>query len=194
MQIDFYFDFLSPYAYLARHRLTELAAEHGATVVYKPIELGRAKLAIGNNGPANRDLPIKLRYLTTDLKRWAAIYGVPFGGIKNHNSERLNIGTFFARTEQEVATYIEATYHLLWGVGEAPDDEKVIRRIAGGMGWDEEKFLAFTCSEEGKAALDRSTDEAIEKGIFGVPTMTLGDHMWWGNDRLFMLEQELKTR
>lgn len=193
MQIDFYFDFLSPYAYLARHRLAELATEHGATIVYKPIDLGRAKLAIGNNGPANRDLPVKLRYLTQDLKRWAALYGVPFGGIKNHNSERLNIGTFYARTEQEVAAYIKATYDLLWGVGEAPDDEMVIRGIARSMGWDEEKFSAFTCSDEGKAALDRSTEQAIDKGVFGVPTMMLDDQMWWGNDRLFMLEHELKA-
>ena len=194
MQIDFYFDFLSPYAYLARHRLTELAAEHGATIVYKPIDLGRAKLAIGNNGPANRNMPVKLSYLTTDLKRWAAIYGVPFGGIKNHNSERLNIGTFFARTDEEVAAYIKQTYDLLWGIGAAPDDEAVIRQVARTMNWNEEKFLVFTCSAEGKAAYERSTEQAISKGIFGVPTMMLEDQMWWGNDRIFMLEQVLKSR
>lgn len=194
MQIDFYFDFLSPYAYLARHKLIELAAAYEASIVYRPIDLAHAKLAIGNNGPANRQLPVKLAYLTVDLKRWADLYGIPFGGIKNHNSERLNIGTFFARSEQEVAAYVRETYHVLWGIGEAPDDEATIRRIARSLGWSETDFLDFTTSESGQAAYRRSTDEAISKRVFGVPMVMLGEQQWWGNDRLFMLEAALKAR
>ncbi len=191
VQIDFYFDFLSPFAYLARHRLAQLAQKHGVEVVYKPIDLAKVKLAIGNNGPTNRELPIKLAYLMKDLKRWADRYGIPLEVIKNHNSRPLNIGTFFAKNCGKADRYIEAAYRLTWGHGGAPDDENVHRKIAREMGWDEEEFLGFLQSPKAAELYEESTQAAIAKHVFGVPTMMIGDEMWWGNDRMMFVEEYL---
>lgn len=190
--IEFYFDFMSPFAYLANHKLTEIADRYGMPIAYKAIDLARAKLAIGNNGPSNRDLPVKLRYLHTDMRRWAERYGIPLAGIKNHNSRQLNIGTSYAEARGVTARYAREAYHLIWGIGAAPDDEAVLRTIARTMAWDEDEFLAYLASEAGVAAYDAQTARASEKGVFGVPTVIIDDQMWWGNDRLFMVEEYLR--
>lgn len=190
-QIDFYFDFLSPFAYLARHRLVQIAEKHGVSVAYKPIDLAKAKLAIGNNGPTNRELPVKLAYLMTDLQRWAERYDIPLQVVKNHNSRLLNIGTFFAKGGAEAGRYVEAAYRLTWGEGGAPDDEALHRRLAREMGWNETEFLAFLQSPEAATLYEESTQAAIAKHVFGVPMTMIGEDMWWGNDRLMFVDEYL---
>jgi len=191
--IDFYFDFLSPFSYLASHRLAAIADRHDAQVRYHAIELGRAKDAIGNVGPANRDLPVKLAYLATDLQRWASRYGLPLAFIPNYNTHRLNSGIFYAACAGHEADYVRVAYQLTWGEGQAPDDEQVLRRLAADMGWDAADFLRFTESEQAAQALRASTDAAITRRVFGVPTMLIGDQMWWGNDRLDFMQDWLAS-
>lgn len=192
-QIFFYFDFLSPFAYLARHRLVQIAEKNGADVVYRPVDLAKAKLAIGNNGPTNRDLPIKLAYLMNDLKRWADRYVIPFEVIKNHNSRLLNIGTFFAEDNGQAERYVEIAYRLTWGTGGAPDDDAMHRQLAKEMDWKEAEFLAFLQSPEAAKRYEASTQAAIAKHVFGVPTTMIGDEMWWGNDRMMFVDEYLSN-
>lgn len=194
LEIDFYFDFLSPFSYLANHRINEISAKLDAKVIYHAIDLGQAKIAIGNIGPANRNLPIKLAYLGKDLQRWARLYGLPLKFVANFNTRQLNIGMFFAAREGHVAEYVRLVFHRTWGMGAAPDDEGVLRSIAAEMGWNAEKFLNFVGSDEGARTFQDSTNDAIARHIFGVPTMMVGDEMWWGNDRLSFMETFLKER
>jgi len=189
--IDFYFDFLSPFAYLACHRLGQIAIKHQCVVNYIPIDLAAAKLAIGNTGPTNRELPVKLKYLIDDLGRWANRYGIPFQGAKNHNSRLLNLGTFFAQDRGEGAAYVADAYRRTWGEGGAPDDENLLRKIASEFGWNSSEFLDFIASPDASDRYEASTENAIRRGVFGVPTMMVGDCMWWGNDRLFMVDEYL---
>ncbi|NMY65593.1 2-hydroxychromene-2-carboxylate isomerase [Pseudomonas sp. WS 5018] len=191
--LDFYFDFLSPFAYLARHRLVQIAEKHGADIAYKPIDLARAKLAIGNNGPTNRELPIKLAYLTKDLERWADRYAMPLAVIKNHNSRLLNIGTFFAEDCGQAGRYVEIAYRLTWGEGGAPDDEALHRQLAREMDWREMEFLAFLQSPGAAERYEASTQAAIAKHVFGVPMTMIGEDMWWGNDRLMFVDEYLSS-
>ncbi|MBI2748986.1 MULTISPECIES: 2-hydroxychromene-2-carboxylate isomerase [Pseudomonadota] len=190
-QIRFYFDFLSPYAYLARHRLAGLSASHGWHVDYRSIDLSRAKKAIGNVGPANRDMPVKLAHLAKDLSRWAELYGVELKFPPNFNSSRLNAGLYYSRCKGHESDYVRVAFRHVWGDGRAPDDPNILHAVAQEMGWDPDDFAAFTQSGAGLQAYSESTDEAILRHVFGVPTMVVGDEMWWGNDRLFFLEQFL---
>ncbi|MBV2205680.1 MAG: 2-hydroxychromene-2-carboxylate isomerase [Pseudomonas sp.] len=192
--IAFYFDFLSPFAYLARHRLVAIAQQHGCNIDYRPIDLARAKYAIGNTGPTNRELPVKLAYLMKDLQRWAERYGVPFEPVQNHNSRLLNLGTFYAREQEQADDYVELAYRYTWGEGGAPDDPQLHRRIARELRWDEEAFVTYLGSDEAEACYERSNREAIKRGVFGVPTLCFGDEMWWGNDRLDFLEEHLRRQ
>ncbi len=191
-RIDFYFDFMSPFAYLARHRLVHLAGQYRADIGYKPIDLPRIKRAIGNNGPSNSQLPVKLNYLVKDLKRWAAMYGIPLGFPVDLNTERINKGVFYAlRQNGDATAYVKEAYQMTWVEGGAPDDEALLKTLALRLGWDPDKFLEFLGSGEARDAYEASNQEAISRGVFGVPTIIIGDEMWWGNDRLFMVEDYL---
>lgn len=189
--IVFYFDFLSPFAYLARYRLVEIAHQYGSRIDYRPIDLAQAKHAIGNTGPTNRELPVKLAYLMKDFQRWAARYGAPFSLVKNHNSRLLNLGTFYAQQKGQTGDYVELSFRYTWGKGGAPDDSQLHRSIASELGWNEQAFLFFIASKEAEEKYEKNNCEAIERGVFGVPTMCVGDEMWWGNDRLDFLEEHL---
>lgn len=190
-QVRFYFDFLSPYAYLARHKLTELSRRHGWLIDYRSIDLGRAKTVIGNTGPSNRDMPVKLRYLTRDLTRWAASYGIELRFPPNYHSRRLNAGLYYGPCRGREADYVRVAFDHVWGLGQAPDAAQTLSAVAEEMNWDAGGFAAFTDSEAGSRAYEHATAEAIANHVFGVPTMMVGEEMWWGNDRLFLLEKFL---
>lgn len=189
--IEFYFDFLSPFAYLARHKLAEIADKYSCVVTYRAIDLDQAKKAIGNTGPSNRELPVKLGYLVKDLIRWAERYGIPLKPVQNHNSRLLNIGNHYADQRGRSEEYVESAYRHTWGEGGAPDDEALLRNVANELHWDPEDFLGYINSPEAEESYQATTREAIGKGVFGVPTVMIGDQMWWGNDRLLFVEEYL---
>lgn len=190
--VDFYFDFLSPFSYLANHRLSKLARDYSFSIRYHSIDLARAKIAIGNVGPSNRDMKVKLAYLMVDLKRWAELYGLPFLFPANYNSQRMNAGLYYSGAETQTAAYVNTVFNAVWGEGIALDSERLLALVCGTLGWDRAAFEEFLSSDAATNAYDEHTQAAIERKVFGVPTMFLGDQMWWGNDRLFMLENTLK--
>lgn len=192
-EIEFWLDFMSPYGYLAHQRLPELARLYGYRLKYRPFDLPQAKYAAGNIGPPNVKIPVKLRYLTTDMQRWAARYGVPIVFPKSLQSDRLNKALFFAIDRGQEEAYARATWHEVWGKGGDPADENLLRGLASGLNWDADEVLAFTGSADAQERFDQSNREAHTRGIFGTPTMMVGEEMWWGNDRLEFLEEYLKS-
>jgi len=191
-QIDYYFDFWSPYAYLASHRLAQIAQERGCTINYCPIDLTRAKLEAGNTGPPNLAIPPKIRYLMTDLKRWAALYGLPIGPVpKGKDTRRINIGALLAQDRGVARDYVAAGYAAVWGEGGDPNDDALLSGLAEGLGWDAGEFLAYIDSPEAQQRYEAAFAGAVERGVFGVPIMICDDQMWWGNDRLDFLDQYL---
>ncbi|MFG0861423.1 MULTISPECIES: 2-hydroxychromene-2-carboxylate isomerase [Pseudomonas] len=191
MIVDFYFDFLSPFSYLANQRLSKLAQDHGLTIRYNAIDLARVKIAIGNVGPSNRDLEVKLDYLKVDLQRWAQLYGIPLVFPANYNSRRMNTGLYYSEAEVQAAAYVNVVFNAIWGEGIAPDLESLPALVSEKLGWDRSAFERFLSSNAATERYDEQTHFAIERKVFGVPTMFLGDEMWWGNDRLFMLESAM---
>jgi 2-hydroxychromene-2-carboxylate isomerase len=191
--VDFYFDFLSPFSYLAHHRLKRIARETGARIDFHAIDLAVAKKAAGNTGPGTRDMPVKLAYAKRDLARWVAEYGVPFAWVGNYASRSLNIGHSFARARGREADYVEAGFRAGWGEGGTLDDPALLRRVATAAGLDVDALLRHIESPEGARAYEAETAAAITRGVFGVPSMMIGDELWWGNDRLFWVERALRT-
>jgi 2-hydroxychromene-2-carboxylate isomerase len=189
--LDFYFDFMSPFAYLAHTRLPALAAKYGVQIAYHPIDLPAAKLAAGNTAPPNVSIPVKLRYLVTDMQRWAKRYGVPLTFPKTLKSERLNIGLYFAADRGQAQDYVDAAWLPTWGQGGDMDDEGLIRGVARSMQWDAQEFIDFVGSQQARERYARGNRDAQARGVFGAPTMMLGEQMWWGNDRLEFLEEHL---
>jgi len=192
--IDFYFDIYSPYAYLASHRIAEIADKYDCAINYLPMDLKRAKAAVGNTGPANVDIPKKIRYLMVDLRRWADRYGLPLERPAGTDCTRINKGLFFARARGAERDYVRRAYDLAWAQGLDPDDDAVLAELARALGWDDRAFLAYVSSDEADRLYEAVFQKAIERGVFGVPFVAIGDNAWWGNDRLFMVEEHLSGK
>ncbi len=189
--IDYYFDFMSPFAYLSTQRLVDTARKYDFKVDYRPIELARAKLAAGNDGPSNQKIPAKLKYMIADLNRWADHYGIPFNPITGQNSARMNIGTFYAIDRDQAESYVQEGYRLGYVEGGDLNQDSVLEALALSQGFEVDDFMAFLESGEGPDRFEAGNLDAHAKGVFGVPTMMVGDEMWWGNDRFEFLEQFL---
>jgi 2-hydroxychromene-2-carboxylate isomerase len=189
--IAFYFDFISPFSYLAFQRLPALARQHGCDLSCRVIDLAQAKLLAGNTGPTSREQPLKRRYNQKDKERWARRYGVAIENPKSYGPDRVNKGTFFADDRGATQTYIAHAWRRIWGEGGDMASEALLADTARQCGWDAAAFLAFTASPEAAARYDAATRAAHARGVFGVPTMMIGDEMWWGNDRLDFLEEFL---
>jgi 2-hydroxychromene-2-carboxylate isomerase len=189
--IDFYFDFMSPFAYLARPRLVEIAGKSDWKIDYRAIELKRAKLAAGNDGPSNQAIPAKLTYMVTDLQRWAEHYGIPFNPITGQDSARMNIGTLFAIDRDQADAYVAEGFRLGYVEGSDLNDDSVLTALGNAMGWNVDEFMAFLDGEDAKDRYEVVNLESHARGVFGVPTMMIGDEMWWGNDRLDFLDRYL---
>ena len=193
--IEFYFDFLSPYGYLAHCQLPTIAKSHGYDIVYKPFDLFAAKQAAGNTGPSTAQIPAKLKYAMADFERWSKRYGVPFAFSSSGPPQPLlpNKGTFYAQDKGQVAEYVTAMWNATFGSGGAIGSEDIMREVAAGLGWSADDFMTFVNSDEAARRYGEANAEAQERGVFGAPTMMVGDEMWWGNDRLDFLEEHLAS-
>jgi 2-hydroxychromene-2-carboxylate isomerase len=190
-RVRFYFDFTSPFTYLASTQIDALAARTGATIDYVPVLLGGIMKATGNQPPAM--LPARAIYLQHDLPRWAEFYGVPFKfspffPLKSLGALR---GAWALKVERPAAflPYVHACFRAAWVDGKDLGDPAELGRIAGEHG---DLVVPAAEAEAWKDALKRATDEAVAAGAFGAPTFVLEDGaMFFGNDRLGLLEWAL---
>ena len=136
--IDFYFDMMSPFSYLAHTQLPDLARKYGLTVKYLPMSIPVAKIAAGNYGPSNREVPAKIKVMLQDIKRWAAHYDVPFTFPKNLEIEPWNIGVLYANDKDQAEAYVNAAYAKIWADGCDPTDMAELSQVADQLGWNAE--------------------------------------------------------
>jgi 2-hydroxychromene-2-carboxylate isomerase len=191
-RIEFWFDFTSPYAYLAHHRLEAIAARFRAEIDYRPIDLMRARAAAGGAPPQLAGAP-KVAYLLQDLARWSARYGVPLAMPPGRDTERLHLATLFAAARGRAGDFVREAFHLTWGLGRDPADPGVLEALAGKLGWDAAELAAWLGSDAAHSEYEKLNLQAHERGIFGVPIVCAGDQIWWGNDRLDFVEEHLAS-
>jgi 2-hydroxychromene-2-carboxylate isomerase len=191
VKVDFYFDFISPFGYLARHGLQRLVARHPGTIIeYHPVDLPRVKLAAGNTGPTNREIPPKIKYLTSDLARWANLYGIPMVAVlPGPRTAEVNRGLYYASDRGVADAYVRTVWQGIWGEGIDPGTPAFLDVIANRMAWSATEFASYVDGTEALERFESSNLAAIQRGIFGVPIMMVGDEMWWGNDRIDFLER-----
>jgi 2-hydroxychromene-2-carboxylate isomerase len=190
--LDFYFDFGSPTAYLAHKRLQQLRDQYTVDVVYKPMLLGGVFKATGNTTPVA--IPAKGKYmLEHDLPRFARRYGVPLNFNPHFPINTLNLmrGVIAAQRLDCLAQYIDVVYDAVWVAGENMGDAEVVTRVLNAAGLDAEALMSLTRDPEIKAELAKCTDEAVERGAFGAPTLYLDGDMYFGQDRLDFIEEAL---
>src|SRR5262245_61256015 len=119
--IDFYFDFISSFGYLARGRLLQIARKHDRAVVYRPVDIARIRVAAGNTGPSNSAIPAKLKYMTTDFQRWADFYGLKIvNRLSGWQTGVFNRGVYLAIERGQTDAYVEHAWNCTWRDGLDP--------------------------------------------------------------------------
>jgi 2-hydroxychromene-2-carboxylate isomerase len=190
-QVEFFFDYGSPFSYLADTQLAALERRTGATVVYRPMLLGAVLKETGNASPIT--VPAKGRYMGVELHRWARRYGVPFAANKFFpiNTMRLMRGAVAAQHAECFAEYHRAIYPAFWVDGANLGEPEVIGAVLDKAGLNADLILARIEEPDVKEQLRLNTEEAVRRGVFGAPTFFVGEEMFWGNDRLIFVEEAL---
>jgi 2-hydroxychromene-2-carboxylate isomerase len=181
--VEFWFDPISPYAWLATHSLSRLE-EAGTRVRFVPVLFAGLLKAHGNLGPA--EVPAKRSYLFRDVMREAARRGIPFAGPPGHPFNPLTALRMCTALsdDAERRTLALALIAGCWEHGEDISDAAVLARLADAAGFDGNGLLERAATPAVKQALAAATDAAIAEGIFGVPTFRLDGELFWGSDRI----------
>lgn len=181
--VQFYFDPISPFAWLAGRELHRLQAA-GLQVIAKPVLFAGLLNAHGQKGPA--EIPAKRDYIYRDVVRQAEQLGYPFQGPPGHpfNPLRaLRMCIALANDAQRLQLAC-AMMQACWEQGADLYDLATLGRIADDCGLDGQALARAIESAEVKAQLLAATDAAIAAGVFGVPTFVLQGEMFWGRDRI----------
>ena len=186
--IEFFFDLVSPYSYLASEKIEELAKQNNRELIWKPFLLGGLFKAL-DAPPAPGLLPYKKPYLFKDLDRLAKFHGIPF----NTPSEfpRLTVKPLRALhslSKEDLPEAVHQLYRAYWVEDRDISDASELVDLLGA------EAVEKTGDPEIKQSLIQATDEAVSRGLFGAPTFLVGQEMFFGHDRMDLLEAFLQDR
>jgi 2-hydroxychromene-2-carboxylate isomerase len=193
--IVFYFDFSSPYSYLASEQIADLATRHGRVVEYRPTLLGAA-FRISGQRPLV-DIPLKGDYSRRDFARSAR-----FAGIALRMPEKFPVSTVLAARvflvlqgaqPDRSLEFFHAAFRAYFAQGRDISDPAVVRQVLEETGADADAVLAAAAQPDLKERLKLAVDESIARGVFGAPYFLIDDEPFWGCDRLPQIERWLST-
>jgi 2-hydroxychromene-2-carboxylate isomerase len=191
--VEFYFDVGSPASYLAATQLPHICAEAGAILIWKPMLLGGVFQATGNKSPM--EIVAKGKYVFDDLMRYAQRYDVPLKRnpyFPIHTLLLMRGATAMQIKHLEhFMKYVDAVFRAIWVDGRNMNDASVVAGVLQQVGLDPAMIMAEVTDPTVKAALKTTTDHAVERGVFGAPTMFVGSTMFFGQDRLEFLREAL---
>jgi 2-hydroxychromene-2-carboxylate isomerase len=193
--IEFYFDFPSPYSYLAHTQLPKIAAEHGATVTYHPFRILELMTIVGNR-PTTIECKNKGKYAGVDLQRWIKRYNVDFSRnphSKSFDYAELDRAALVAIEDGRGAEYVTAVFTAIWGKPVDLSQRAVLSEVLEKAGFNAPQLIQRASHAGIVAKLEAETKAAAERGVFGAPTMFVGQHMFFGNDRLDFVAEVLRS-
>lgn len=190
--VSFYFDYISPYAYLGWRQIQTLAAAHGRAVEPVPILFAALLNHHGHKGPA--EIPPKRVYIFKNVLRIAHRLGVPLQPPPSHPFNPLLALRVTALAEDALARrrLIDGLFAATWGGGAGVTDPAVVAAIADQAGLDGAALVRAAGGEEAKARVRQSTERALALGVFGVPTFVVDGELFWGCDALPDVETFLR--
>jgi 2-hydroxychromene-2-carboxylate isomerase len=184
MELPLYFDYACPWAYLGSARAEAYFAEVGARVDFRPVYL--AELREPGAGKLPEMGERKKRNYWTDLLHWAELCGAevsPDAGKARPDTRLLLQCALVAKDEGRFREFHYPAYRARWADAKDVADEDVLRGLLRGAGLEPAAALARAKSPDLAKRLEEDTQAAIARGAFGVPTVFVGDEMFWGNDR-----------
>ena len=194
--IEFYFDCSSPWTYLAFVEILPLSQRQNVEIIWKPMLVG------GVFNSVNKDVyefrknpnPLKLDYSSSDLDLWAKHRKIEISMPKVFpvNSVKAMRGCLFAMQENCLPLFAQKVFEAYWGEGLDISDETIITNIAEEVDLYPQDFKQYIYSQEAKDLLMSNSSQLIEKKGFGSPTFFYKDQMFFGNDRLHLLEEVIR--
>ena len=193
--IEFYFDCSSPWTYLAFTEIESLSQRHKLEIDWKPILVGGIFNTVNQDVYEFRKKPnrLKLNYSNEDLSLWSKVRGISisFPEVFPVNSVKAMRGCLFANKESKLVDYANNVFRAYWSEGKDISQEDLLLDIAKNLNLDSQEFKKFITSQEAKDLLIKNTDELIGRGGFGSPTFFYKEKMFFGNDRLHLLEEAI---
>jgi len=189
--VEFFFDVASPYSYMCATQIDAVASKHGVDVRWRPMLLGAVFKAAGNDMPAR--VAAKATWMMKDLAMWAAHYRVPFAIPPSFppNTLRAMRACCFAESKGSARPLGKALFDGYWARAVDPSSDEGLAQACRIAGLDAGEVARAAESQPMKDALRKNTDEAVSRGAFGAPTFFVGETMFFGNDRLPLLDRLL---
>ena len=194
--IEFFFDCSSPWTYLAFESIQPIAERDDVTIEYRPILVGGIFNTVNPSVYENRanPIPVKARYYQKDMQDWARLVGIEIGQppVFPVNSVKVMRGAFVAIEAGCLEAYARRAFQRYWSeLADISQDEEVAG-IAEAVGLNVEEFFEKINEQTYKDRLRANTDEVMERGGFGSPTMFVDEgDMYFGNDRIQLLVARL---
>jgi len=191
-KLEFFFDYASPYAYIASHQIEAVAEKHGAELMWQPFVLGGVFQAIGASAP--RDNKPKGEYLLQDLEDLTTLYGIPYEKrtefiIRSILPLR---ATLQIPQGEERARAVHALYKGSWAEDRDMGQADVVAGLLADAGFDGATLVEGTQQQAVKDDLRKNTEDIVARGAFGAPTYFVnGSKMFWGHDRVEVLDRFL---
>ena len=191
--IDYFFTVLSPWAYLAGDRMEKIAAKHGATITYKPLDIMALFPRTGGQ-PLGERPPARQAYRLQELARWQKAAGLPLNMKPAHwptNAAPASYAIIGAqKAGGDVGALVQAILRASWAEEKDIAEDAVIKSCLESAGFD--PALADTSLLAGAETYPRNLEDAVAAGVFGSPTYVVdGSEVFWGQDRLDMLDSFL---
>lgn len=190
--LEFWFDFHSPWAYLAATRIEALAARHKLSLRWRPLHLPRLIAEIGGRRPLEENASFVAWY-KQDLQDWAALHGVTIRYHPDYPLRPARALRAALRAEELGAApaFTLAVYRAYWSEGRDITDLATLAELAAGCGLDGAAIAAAAIDPGYGRRLEANNGEAIARGLFGVPSMICRGKLFFGNDRLDLMERWL---
>ena len=191
---DFFFDFISPYSYLAHKQIRNIENQYKIEINYMPILLsGLLNLA---EIKASAFIPAKAKFMIKDCKLFAEKLNIKFKFNSYFPIQSLNLmrGVLIARKENKTSLYIDKFFDACWKDGLNLNDQKTVDKILEDLNFNLEAFKLKISEQKIKDELKKRTKDAYLKGVFGAPSFIINNKMFWGQDRLeFVLKEAQKN-
>lgn len=189
--LELFYDFRSPYSYLAFTQLLDM----DVSLSLRPMKILTVMEKVGNV-PTTITCTAKGRYARADLGRWAQRYGVKLNpsNMRDNDGDACSRAVIAADTPDQAAAITLALYRALWSEGQTLANVADVLTAIGAAGVDPAPIAARIDAPDIVGQLDVNTDEAAERGVFGSPTFFIDDIMFFGNDRLEFVREEIARR
>lgn len=195
--VEFFYDYSSPWTFLAFTRIEEVCARHDAELVWRPILVGGIFNTINPSVYEARQNPVpaKARYMAKDLQDWARLYGIRIvfpPTVFPVNSVKALRGALIALEHEVISTYSRRVFEAYFSEDRDISRDEVLRPIVESVGIDPEEFFEKIGRREFKDRIRSNTDECVARGSFGSPTIFVDGAMYFGNDRIVLIEDHLR--